>query len=74
MEKEKIETSIITKDKFLFKDLIPGNYEIKVIYDKNNNGIWDPGNIDINKKPEDIHTPKTIYKVKANFELRDIKI
>ena len=32
----------------------PGEYIIKVLYDENKNGVWDPGNFDQRKQPENV--------------------
>lgn len=73
------DTGIITdtlsfKDKFLFKNIIPGSYNIKIIFDLNHNGTWDPGNITKRTLPEKILISKEPIRVRANFELKDIKI
>jgi hypothetical protein len=31
--------------KMSFEDLKPGDYQIRLVIDENNNGQWDPGNI-----------------------------
>ncbi len=64
----------ITKDKYQFNDLIPGSYLIKLIYDDNENGIWDPGNITTSKQPEKISLRKEVIRVRANFEIKDIEL
>ena len=61
-------------NKFSFKNIIPGSYFIKIIFDENNNGIWDPGNINTKKRPEKILITKESIRVRANFELKDIEI
>jgi uncharacterized protein (DUF2141 family) len=63
-----------TQDKFQFNDLIPGSYLIKLIYDENKNGIWDPGNITTGKQPEKISLRKEQIRVRANFEIKDIEL
>lgn len=60
--------------KFSFKNIIPGSYNIKIIFDENNNGIWDPGNINTKRLPEKILITKDSIRVRANFELKDIEI
>jgi hypothetical protein len=55
-------------DVLYFNDLEPGNYNLRVIIDSNNNGRWDPGNIKDNIPPEQI-----IYYVPATGE-RDMDI
>lgn len=61
-------------NKFTFKNIIPGSYNVKVIFDENNNGIWDPGNIKTLTPPEKILITKESIRVRANFELKDQKI
>ena len=61
-------------NKFSFKNIIPGSYFIKIIFDENKNGIWDPGNINTKKLPEKILKTKESIRVRANFELKDIEI
>ncbi|MDP1814886.1 MAG: Ig-like domain-containing protein [Leadbetterella sp.] len=61
-------------NKFNFKNIIPGSYFIKIIFDENNNGIWDPGNINTKKLPEKILVTKESIRIRANFELKDIEI
>lgn len=34
------------------KGMDPGKYTIELIEDRNNNGVWDPGNFDLKRKPE----------------------
>lgn len=60
--------------KFTFKNIIPGSYNIKVIFDENKNGIWDPGNIKNLTPPEKVLITKESIRVRANFELKDQKI
>ncbi|MCD8540097.1 MAG: Ig-like domain-containing protein [Leadbetterella sp.] len=60
--------------KFLFENVIPGTYNITVIYDTNQNGIWDPGNLEKLTLPEKIVSTKEPLRVRANYELRAIKL
>lgn len=40
--------------KLSYPNLSPGKYKIKLIFDENNNGIWDPGTFIPRKQPERI--------------------
>ena len=64
----------IFTDKFTFVDIIPGTYIIKIIFDDNKNGIWDPGSLLDKKMPEKIIISKEPIKIKANFEIKDMLI
>ena len=62
-----------------FDNLPPGDYQIRVIIDKNENGKWDPGNYFIKQEPEPIIYYKTenneqIVNIKANWELGPLLI
>ncbi len=51
------------------KDVDPGTYGFRIIFDTNNNKKWDTGNYLINLEPEKvIYYPKQI-KVRANWEI-----
>lgn len=60
--------------KFLFENIIPGTYHITVIYDTNDNGIWDPGNLENLTPPEKIVSTKEPLRVRANYEFRTLKL
>jgi len=50
-------------------DLTPGDYTFRVIVDENENGMWDTGDFDLKKQPEQIHTFSEPTKVRANWEI-----
>lgn len=60
--------------KFLFEHIIPGTYHITVIYDTNDNGIWDPGNLEELTPPEKLVTTPEPLRVRANYEFRNLKL
>jgi uncharacterized protein (DUF2141 family) len=52
--------------KILFK---PGDYELRVLYDTNGNGKWDPGEFfGKHRQPERVVTILKKFKVKANWD------
>lgn len=64
----------IISSKWENKLFIPGDYEIRILYDENKNGVWDPGNYTSKKQPERAFTLPQALSVKANWENeRDIK-
>ena len=48
----------------------PGEYELRILYDTNNNGVWDPGSFfgDNKKQPEKVITIRKKMNVKANWD------
>ena len=69
-----IQKEITANTSFAFKAIIPGTYLLKIIYDTNKNGIWDPGNLMKRSMPENISISKEPIKIKANFEIKNIHI
>ncbi len=60
--------------KFNFEDLKPGDYQLRMVIDSDNNGKWDPGNFYENRPPESIsyylnEKSIPIINLKANWEL-----
>lgn len=58
-----------------FLDVLPGDYKVRVIIDKNNNGRWDPGDYANRTEPEPVvyytapDGTQSIKGVKANWEI-----
>lgn len=58
-----------------FADVVPGEYQIRLIIDRNQNGRWDPGNYFENQEPEQVvyyrgaDGTTSIKGVKANWEI-----
>ena len=56
----------------VYNQLAPGNYSLRLLYDENNNGLWDTGNFYERKLPEiSLELPKPIL-IKSNWENRII--
>jgi hypothetical protein len=51
--------------KELFK---PGEYDLRILYDANKNGQWDPGNFKKKKQPELVQSLPRKLSVRANWE------
>jgi uncharacterized protein (DUF2141 family) len=72
-------TSKRNTKKLSFEDLKPGDYQLRLIIDENNNGKWDPGNFFLNQEPERILFYKNEkldpnINLKANWELGPLLI
>ena len=46
----------------------PGEYELRILYDENMNGIWDAGNFDKKKQPEKVYSILQKFSLRENFE------
>ena len=51
----------------------PGEYDLRILYDENKNGIWDTGNFDKKKQPEKVYSIPQKLSVRENFE-KDVDI
>ena len=57
---------------FVFENVLPGSYLVRVIYDVNQNKKWDTGNFLKQQQPEKVfHYPITL-KIKANWTVSEI--
>lgn len=76
VKNEVIEESYpLTAMQWSSKFVTPGEYEIRMLYDDNNNGKWDPGNYAEKIQPEKVITLKDKLAIKANWDNeRDIKL
>ncbi len=51
-----------------FDFLAPAKYKVKVVFDQNNNGKWDPGNFREHLQPERVVYLPEIIKVRSNWD------
>ncbi len=69
------ESFAITTDVWNYKLFPPGEYEIRILYDENNNGKWDPGSYTKKIQPEKVIAIPQKFAVKENWENEsDIKL
>lgn len=67
-QKNVIRTHRISRNSAIEYKLLPaGKYQLRVTYDTNKNGKWDPGSISRKTQPENIWVNTAIYTVRANW-------
>jgi nuclear transport factor 2 (NTF2) superfamily protein len=72
---EVVKSIPVTGSTWSDKLFTPGDYELRILYDTNNNGIWDPGNYDKKIQPENAITLDKKLVIKADWENeRDVKL
>ncbi len=54
-----------------FPRITPGKYLFKVIFDRNGNKKWDPGNYLVKQLPEEVIYFKNIIPLRANWEINE---
>lgn len=60
----------VTDTLIQFNRLVPGTYTLRVIFDKNKNGRWDPGDLWKKIQPEKVIPYRSIVELKAGWENR----
>ncbi len=70
VQNELIVESVHLKQKDFYRKLFtPGDYDIRILYDKNNNGIWDPGKFfGIHQQPEIVVPINTKLSIRGNWD------
>ncbi len=56
--------------KFIFSDVPPGKYRIRILIDSNNDGIWSPGNIANNEEPEPVYIHPETLIIRADWRTK----
>ncbi|MDX1348772.1 MAG: Ig-like domain-containing protein [Putridiphycobacter sp.] len=62
-------TNINTYNGVHFSNLIPGNYQLRLIEDTDKNGRWSTGNIQLLQQPEAVFYYDGTIKVRSNWDL-----
>ena len=70
VQNEVIVESVPLKQKDFYRKLFtPGDYDIRILNDKNNNGIWDPGKFfGIHQQPEIVVPINTKLSIRGNWD------
>jgi len=58
-------------EEYIYKNLSPSRYKIRIIYDTNSNKKWDTGNYLLKQQPEEVYYFKSIITAKANWEVTE---
>lgn len=69
MQGEKIMKSVPLKTAEWYQPLFkPGDYDIRILYDENQNGVWDPGSYNKKLQPEKVDVIPRKLIIKANID------
>ncbi len=67
-EKVKISYPIGRSFRYNNKLFDPGDYELRILYDTNQNGVWDPGDFYKHRQPEIVVPVRKKLSVRANWD------
>ena len=65
------EEYLIINEPVFFEYISPQSYYIRIIYDENENGIWDTGNFLQGIQPEKIIYYPSLLDIRANWSLNE---
>ncbi len=67
-EKVKISQAIGRSFRYNNRLFDPGDYELRILYDTNQNGVWDPGDFYKHRQPEIVVPVRKKLSVRANWD------
>ena len=69
IQDEKIVKAVpLTSIEWIQKLFEPGEYNLRILYDDNKNGVWDPGNFDEKRQPEMVQHVSRKLNIKGNWD------
>ncbi|UZO82145.1 Ig-like domain-containing protein [Aquimarina sp. ERC-38] len=72
MEGEVIAEKVVpSKETTIFNNIEPGKYDIRVILDRNNNGVWDTGSFLDKLQPEEVFYFPELIDLRGNWERKE---
>lgn len=67
----KAETYTTSETNLRFEFITPGKYLLRIIYDENENRMWDTGNFLEKRKPEDIIYLPKVLEIRPNWDVTE---
>jgi len=69
VQEDKIVKSVpLTSIEWTRKLFEPGEYNLRILYDDNKNGVWDPGNFSEKRQPEIVQPVSRKLNIKGNWD------
>jgi hypothetical protein len=67
-ENSVVDSFPVTRPEIYRKLYRPGSYEMRILYDTNGNGVWDPGSFRYKRQPEIVISLSGRLTIRANWE------
>jgi hypothetical protein len=58
----------LNSGRLVIPSILPGEYEVRILFDKNGNGKWDTGNFPERRQPELVKSRKDKLTIRANWD------
>ena len=71
---EVLENIYGSQDTFVFQNMKPGKYLIRILVDENNNGIWDPADLENFKPAEPTYLYPNVIDVRPLWDINEVWI
>lgn len=67
-EKNEVIRSVSFQKQMFFPELIPGKYQLRLIFDTNSDGEWTPGDLKEKRQPESVIYNRELIDIKSKWE------
>ena len=69
VQEDKVAEIFFKKSPYLIPNIRPGEYELRCIVDKNNDGKWTTGNLELKRQPEKVFRYEKDILIRSNWDL-----
>lgn len=59
---------------YSFKGIRPDTYQLRILVDRDNDGVWEDGNVLLNEEPEPVFLHPEEIIVRENWEMNDVNV
>ena len=66
-DKKLVKEASVSSAPYFIENIIPENYTLKIIVDKNKNRLWDSGNFSLKQLPEKVYIYNETISIRENW-------